>query len=37
MKLAIRSHGKEIPFGELLTDAEKAAVAGELRKRLVDR
>jgi uncharacterized membrane protein len=35
--LAIRSHGREIPFGELLTDAEKAAVADELRKRLVNR
>lgn len=32
--LALRSHGKEVSFGELLTDEQRAQVAAELRRRL---
>ncbi|MFO1321232.1 MAG: DUF2244 domain-containing protein [Burkholderiales bacterium] len=32
--LAMRSHGKEVSFGELLTDEQRAHVAGELQRRL---
>ncbi len=33
-RLALRSHGREVPFGRHLTDAERAHLAGELRRRL---
>jgi uncharacterized membrane protein len=32
--LLLRSHGKEIPFGTLLSDAERLAVSQELGRRL---
>lgn len=32
--LALRSHGKEVSFGDLLTDEQRAQVAAELRRRL---
>jgi uncharacterized membrane protein len=32
--LLLRAHGREIPFGALLTDEERVAIGGELRGRL---
>jgi uncharacterized membrane protein len=32
--LLLRAHGREIPFGALLTDEERAAIGEELRRRL---
>lgn len=32
--LCLRSHGKEVPFGQLLSDDERVAVSRELRRRL---
>lgn len=32
--LLLRAHGREIPFGALLTDEERAAIGSELRRRL---
>lgn len=32
--LALRSHGRRVGFGELLTDEQRFEVAGELRRRL---
>jgi uncharacterized membrane protein len=34
MGLALRSHGREVSVGALLTDDERASLAGELQKRL---
>jgi len=36
-RLALRSHGREVPFGRHLTDAQRAQLAGELRRRLRER
>lgn len=33
-RLCLRSHGKEVPFGYLLSDDERLAVSRELRRRL---
>lgn len=32
--LLLRAHGREVPFGTLLNEEERAAVASELRRRL---
>jgi len=34
--LSMRSHGREVEIGEFLTDAQRIAVADELRRRLGD-
>jgi len=34
MRLALRSHGREISVGSLLTNDQRASLAGELQKRL---
>lgn len=33
-RLCLRSHGKEVPFGRLMSDDERLAVSRELRRRL---
>ncbi|MCW5626487.1 MAG: DUF2244 domain-containing protein [Burkholderiales bacterium] len=34
VELALRSHGREVPFGEFLTDEQRADLANELKRRL---